>query len=160
VQHCASMVRQVVKAVDGIIWAINPRNDTLPYLIDYISEFAVEFLQAAEIRCRVELPDDLPERQVSPEARHNLFLVVKQALNNIACHAHATEVWLRVAATEGQIEIEIKDNGCGFVAAPNPRANGLRNMRERMEEIGGRFSVDSKPGKGTKISAVYPFPAP
>jgi signal transduction histidine kinase/ligand-binding sensor domain-containing protein len=158
VQHCASMVRQVVKAVDGIIWAINPRNDTLPYLIDYISEFAVEFLQAAEIRCRVELPDDLPERQVSPEARHNLFLVVKQALNNIACHAKATEVWLRVAANEGQIAIEIKDNGCGFVDAPNPRANGLRNMRQRMEEIGGTFSVDSKPGEGTKILAVYPLP--
>jgi signal transduction histidine kinase/ligand-binding sensor domain-containing protein len=158
VQHCAAMVRQVVKAVDGIIWAINPRNDTLPYLIDYISEFAVEFLQAAEIRCRVELPDDLPDRQVSPEARHNLFLVVKQALNNIACHAHATEVWLRVAFKDGKIEIEIKDNGRGFVATPNPRANGLRNMRQRMEEIGGTFSVDSKPGEGTKISAAYPLP--
>ena len=158
VRQCSAMVRQVVKAVDGIIWAINPRNDTLPYLIDYISEFAVEFLQAAEIRCRVELPDDLPERRVSPEARHNLFLVVKQALNNIACHAHATEVSLRVAAGDGQIEIEIKDNGRGFTPSPNPRANGLRNMRQRMEEIGGKFVVESKPGEGTKITAVYPLP--
>jgi signal transduction histidine kinase len=157
VRECSTMVRQVVKAVDGIIWAINPRNDTLPYLIDYISEFAVEFLQAAEIRCRVELPDDLPERRVSPEARHNLFLVVKQALNNIACHAHATEVWLRVMANEGRTEIEIKDNGRGFVDAPNPRANGLRNMRQRMEEIGGTFAVESKPGEGTRILAVYPL---
>ncbi len=157
VRQCSAMVRQVVKAVDGIIWAINPRNDTLPYLIDYISEFAVEFLQAAEIRCRVELPDDLPERRVSPEARHNLFLVVKQALNNIACHANATEVWLRVAANEGRIEIEIKDNGRGFVDAPNPRANGLRNMRQRMEEIGGTFTVESKLGEGTRILAVYPL---
>lgn len=159
VRHCATMVRQVVKAVDGIIWAINPRNDTLPYLIDYISEFAVEFLQAAEIRCRVELPDDLPDRLVSPEARHNLFLVVKQSLNNIACHAHATEVWLRVVANDGRIEIEIKDNGRGFIPRPNPRANGLRNMRQRMEEIGGQFSVDSKPGEGTRILVVYPLPA-
>jgi len=159
-QLCSTMVRQVVRSVDEIIWAINPRNDTVRYLVDYLSQFAVEFLHAARISCRVDLPDHFPERPVSPEARHNLFLVVKEALNNVARHAHASEVWLRVTTNEERIRLTVEDNGQGFERAPdNASADGLRNMRQRMEEIGGQFHVESKPGSGTKVSLLYSWPA-
>jgi signal transduction histidine kinase/ligand-binding sensor domain-containing protein len=150
VQQCSTLVGQVVKSVDEIIWAINPRNDTLRYVIDYISQFVVEFLHAANIRCRVDLPDLIPEQTVSPEARHNLLLVVKETLNNIARHSHATEVRFRVTVTEGEVSITVEDNGQGFQGIPdNACADGLRNMRQRMEEIGGEFGIESRPREGT-----------
>lgn len=159
IQQCSGMVRQVAKSVDEIIWAINPRNDTLRYVVDYISQFAVEYLHAASIRCRIDLPDRIPNLAVSPEARHHLLLVVKETLNNIARHSRATEVRLAVRATPEHIGIVIEDNGHGFAAAPdNATADGLRNMRQRMEEIGGRFEITSAPDTGTRVSLEYHHP--
>jgi len=159
IQHCSKMVRQVARSVDEIVWAINPRNDTLRYMVDYISQFAVEYLHAANIPCRVDLPDAIPNRMVSPEARHNLLLIVKEALSNIARHARAREVLLRVAATEKQVAITLQDDGCGFERAPdNASCDGLRNMRHRAEEIGGQFQLESRPGKGTSVGVIYTWP--
>jgi signal transduction histidine kinase/ligand-binding sensor domain-containing protein len=160
VQQCSAMVRHVAESVDEIIWAINPRNDTARYMVDYISQFAVEFLHAANIRCRVDLPDRMHERTVSPEVRHNLFLVVKETLNNIARHAHAAQVSLRIAATDDRIDVTIEDNGQGFnPASTNGSGDGLHNMRQRMEEIGGHLQIKSEPGKGTRVFLRYTWPA-
>jgi len=102
------------------------------------------------------LPDTIPNRMVSPEARHNLLLIVKEALSNIARHARAREVLLRVATSEKQVAITIQDDGCGFNGVPdNASSDGLRNMRQRIEEIGGQFQLDSQPGKGTRVGVVY-----
>ena len=160
IQHCSTMVRQVARSVDEIVWAINPRNDTLLYIVDYISQFAVEFLHAADIPCRVDLPDNIPNRVVSPEARHNLLLVVKEALNNIARHARANEVRLCITATDDQVAITIEDNGRGFECAPdNASSDGLRNMRQRMEEVGGQFQLASRSGAGTRVAFLYSWPS-
>ncbi len=149
IQHCSTLVRQVARSVDEIVWAINPRNDTLRYMVDYISQFAVEFLHTANIPCRVDLPDKIPDQMVSPEARHNLLLIVKEALNNIARHARATEVRLHIKASENHVSIAIEDNGRGFEREPdNVSCDGLRNMRQRIEEIGGQFQLQSEPGLG------------
>lgn len=159
ISDCSAMVRQAAKSVDEIVWAINPHNDTLRYLVDYISQFAVEFLHAADIPCRIDLPDNIPGCVVSPEARHNLFLVVKEALNNIVRHARAGEVRLGIIATETQIAITIDDNGCGFERPPeNTWCDGLRNMQQRMDEIGGRFELKTSPGSGTRVSFFYSWP--
>jgi signal transduction histidine kinase/ligand-binding sensor domain-containing protein len=155
-QLCSPLVRRVVQSVDEIIWAINPRNDQLKYLLDYIIEFAVEFLHAASIRTKMDVPDSVPAVVVSPEVRHNLFLVVKEALNNIVRHSAASEVRFQIVADEKHIGITIQDHGKGFAcAADRASADGLRNMRQRMEEIGGEFHLESKPGKGTRITLLY-----
>jgi signal transduction histidine kinase/ligand-binding sensor domain-containing protein len=156
---CSPIVRQVVKSVDEIIWAISPRNDHVQYLADYIVEFAVEFLHSAGIRPRVDLPERMPDQTVTPEARHNLFLVVKEALNNVVRHAQATEVHFRLTATADALAITIEDNGRGFdgTAPTNATADGLRNMRQRIDEIGGEFQIESRPGNGTKVSLNYPW---
>ncbi len=157
IQHFSTMIRSAAQSVDEIIWTINPRNDTLRYVIDYISQSAVEFLHAADILCVIELPDNIPNQMVSPEVRHNLLLVVKEALNNIARHARATEVRLNIVVSQNHIAIAIEDNGCGFENAPdNASSDGLRNMRERMEEISGEFRLESRPGAGTRIVIHYP----
>src|SRR5262249_52029625 len=121
---------------------------------------AVEFLHAADIRCRADLPASPPEHIISAEARHNLFLAVKEALSNVVRHAHASEVQLQASVTDDCLTLIVKDNGHGFEKVPDdPRADGLRNMRQRMEEIGGQFKVQSQSGTGTTITLTYHWSA-
>jgi signal transduction histidine kinase/ligand-binding sensor domain-containing protein len=157
-QSVSSTARQVIKTLDETVWAVNPRNDTLPHLVDYVGQFAVEFLRMAGIRCRVDLPLRVPDEHVSTEVRHNLFLVVKEALNNVVNHARATEVSLHITVDDRTVRLFIEDNGRGFDHAPaNGCADGLRNMRQRIEEIGGAFELQSKPAAGTRISVTAPL---
>src|ERR1051326_8484019 len=95
---------------------------------------------------------------LSAELRHNLFLAVKEGLNNIAKHAGASEVHIRFSLNDSKLEIGIEDNGAGFaVTAANGFGNGLSNMKHRLEEIGGRFSLDSEPAKGTRLHFEVPL---
>jgi signal transduction histidine kinase/ligand-binding sensor domain-containing protein len=150
--------RQAIKSLDEIVWAVNPRNDTLAHLIDYAGQFAVDFLRAAGIRCRLDLPEQPPPRELSTDLRHNFFLVIKEALNNVAKHAHASEVWLRASITPQALEVIVEDNGCGFDKVPdNAVSDGLRNMRQRMQDIGGECRVESKVGAGTKVVIHLPW---
>jgi signal transduction histidine kinase/ligand-binding sensor domain-containing protein len=157
-RRISSTIGQVTSSLDEIVWAVNPRNDTLPQLIDYIGQFAVEFLQTAGLACRVDLPDHPAHRGASTDLRHNLFLVVKEALNNIVRHSGASEVWLCITVTEQVLGLTIQDNGRSFdAAAVNGSGNGLRNMRQRTEELGGSFQVENNPEGGTRISLSVPF---
>jgi signal transduction histidine kinase/ligand-binding sensor domain-containing protein len=155
----STTVRQAGQSLDEIVWATNPRHDTLPHLMDYLSQYATRFLKAAGIRCRVDFPDKFPPQSMPPEIRHNLFLTVKEALNNAARHSEATEIWLRASFTETSLTIVIEDNGKGFADVSNALdADGLGNMRQRMEEAGGRFQLESKAGSGTRIILTLMFP--
>ena len=160
VANIAAMSRRGIKSLDEIVWAVNPRNDTLADLLDYAGQYAVDFLQTAGIRCRIDFPTGQPPHNIiSGEARHGLFLAVKEALNNIVKHAQATEVWLRVRITESSLEWVIEDNGRGFTAPPEADAltDGLRNMRQRLAEMGGRCSIESSPGAGARIRFELPL---
>lgn len=152
----SSAARQVIQSLDETVWAVNPRNDTLSQLFNYLSDFAMEFLKIANVRCRFDFPDYPPARTISAEARHNLFLAVKEALNNAVRHAQATEVWLRAVVSEESLTLTVEDNGRGFSIAPDhPSADGLRNMRQRMEAIGGQFNLESAVETGTKVILTF-----
>jgi signal transduction histidine kinase len=156
----SATAREVIQSLDETVWAVNPRNDTLPHLFNYFSHFAIEFLKAANVRCRLDFPDHPPARIISAEARHNLFLAVKEALNNAVRHARATEVWLRASVSETSLALTVEDNGRGFEQASNhPSTDGLRNMRQRMEEIGGQFSIASAAKTGTNVTLTFFWPA-
>jgi len=152
----SAAAREIIQSLDETVWAVNPRNDTLPHLFNYFSHFAIEFLKAANVRCRLDFPDHPPARIISTEERHNLFLAVKEALNNAVRHAQASEVWLRATVTEAALVLTVEDNGLGFETPPNhPSADGLQNMRQRMEEIGGQFNLASAPKTGTKVTLTF-----
>ena len=159
VTKIAAMSRQGIKSLDEIVWAVNPRNDTLADLLDYAGQYAVDFLQTAGIRCRIDFPTGQPPHNIiSGEARHGLFLAVKEALNNVVKHAQASEVWLRVRVAESSLQWEIEDNGRGFAAPPEDAlADGLRNMRQRLAEMGGKCSIESSPGAGARIQFELPL---
>jgi signal transduction histidine kinase len=158
-----SSARHTVQSLDEIVWAVNPENDSVQGLVEYISHYADEFFEDTEVLCHLEIPVELPDSALPAEIRHDLFLVVKEAFHNIMKHAHASEVGVQVSQTPSTIEIEIADNGDGFDPNKSPNGgggNGLRNMRKRIETIGGQFSLSSAPGQGTKVKVSAPLKAP
>lgn len=153
INEISSAARQATDALDEIVWAINPRNDTLPHLINYLGQFTADYMRTAGIRCRVDLPENPPAKSVSAEVRHNIFLAIKESLNNIVRHASATEVSLLILVADNSLSIIIEDDGRGFSdEVKNSGADGLENMRLRITEIRGQFQIKSRPGAGTCIS--------
>ena len=148
----------LVHALDEIVWAVNPRHDSAASLAEYLAGYARDFLEAAGLRLRLELPRDLPAVTLTPEQRHGLFLAAKEALNNVIRHAHAREVHLRLAVESRQIRIVLQDNGCGFDSAQTTSAgNGLTNLHERLKQLGGQATIRSEPGTGTTVELSLPL---
>jgi signal transduction histidine kinase len=158
IRQISGTARQAIKSLDEIVWAVNPRNDTLAHLIDYAGQFALDYLRVAGIRCRLDFPATPPSREISTDVRHNLFLVIKEALHNTVKHARATEVWLRVHAGSDGLHISIEDNGRGFSETHTANgADGLHNMRQRVDEIGGVCTIESRQGAGTTLKIKLPW---
>ena len=150
--------RQMVSSLDEIVWAVNPANDTLPSLAVYLRHVAEEFFRTTEMRYRLDVDQTLPSIALTSEVRHNLYLVIREALNNIAKHSRATEVWLRINWKDQSLHIEVEDNGCGFINLETALLrNGLSNMRRRLEKIGGCFVCDTRPGSGTVCRIHLPL---
>jgi ligand-binding sensor domain-containing protein/signal transduction histidine kinase len=150
--------RDVVQNLDAIVWAVNPGNDTLENLIHYIHDYMERFLGVQSVRCRFEVPKQMPSCPVNSEVRHNLFLVVKEALNNLVKHSGASEAKLRVILNNHNLVLSIEDNGRGFIVeSVSKHRNGLQNIRKRMERIGGLFTLASEPGNGTRIRLEVPM---
>lgn len=151
--------RELARSLDETVWAVNPKNDSPGHLATYLCHFAREFLEPTAIHCRLDVTPNLPKVTLTAEARHNVLLVVKEALNNAVKYSGATEMWLRLTVSDGVMSIEVSDNGCGFaVGAAREGGNGLRNMAARMEEIGGQFVVRSAPATGTTVCLRLPLP--
>ncbi len=157
--------RELTQAVDEIVWAVNPRQDTLDGLVSYICQFAQEYLKVAGILCRLDVPASLPPQPLTADVRHNLFLAVKEALNNIVKHAQAHEVWLRLAHEGARLMLVIEDDGRGFgegaavaEAARGSSGHGLENLANRLSAIGGRCAISSEPGCGTRVELTVAMP--
>ncbi len=110
--------RAAVQALDEIVWATNPRNDNLPRFAEYLCRFADECFEMSSTRLWIEIPTDLPAVPLRADLRHNLFLAVKEAMNNVLKHSGAQEAWLRLRLNAGVIELEIEDSGRGFNVPP------------------------------------------
>jgi signal transduction histidine kinase len=153
---------QTVRALEEIVWAVRPGSDTLQSLVDYISHFASELFEGSPTRCRLDVPDELPARSLPPDVRHNIFLIVKEALTNILKHAAASVAFLQIK-TDGQtLKIIIADDGKGFDTtspATDGRHNGLSNMQRRAQAVGGTLLLTSEPGKGTRKDFTFRFPS-
>ena len=152
VAQISAMTHEMVRTMDEIVWAVNPRNDTLEDLANYIFHFTQEFFRHASVRYRLDIPADLPPLRLTTEIRHNLFLAVKEALNNVVKHAQAMNVRVTLKLHATVLSIVVQDDGRGFTHdSQRPGGNGLRNMQQRLESIGGRVEVESEAGKGTSV---------
>ncbi len=151
--------RQMVTSLDEIVWAVNPCNDTLQNLAQYLTHMAHESLGPTSVSCRLEIPSNLPVAVLPAEIRHDLFLAAKEALHNILKHAAASEARIRLALADGVLTLAIEDDGRGFdPAAPSSGRHGLRNLRQRIENLGGRFQCESAAGCGTRLTFTLKLP--
>ena len=159
-QQISQTARETTHALDEIVWAVNPSNDTLDGLVTYACKYAQEYLALAGLRYRAEVPPQLPAVVIPPEVRHNVFLAFKEAVNNVVKHAHASEARIRLRLQPGNFILEIEDDGRG-VGPPDSSSsrtrNGLRNMRKRMEDIHGEFSMAAGDKAGTIVRLVAPI---
>ncbi len=157
-KQISQTARETTHALDEIVWTVNPSNDTLEGLVNYICKHAQDFLRVAGLRYRLEVPERLPALSMSPEVRHNVFLASKEAVTNVVRHAKATAAWIRLRVDSSSFTVEIEDNGCG-IADPNAPTvrNGLRNMRKRMDDIGGRFSISRGKEGGALVQLTVPI---
>ena len=155
--------RELTRSMDEIVWAVNPQHDTLDSLASYLGNFAQEYLVPLGIRCRLEMPLHLPPWPVSAEMRHNVFLAFKETLHNVIKHARATEVIVLLSTDNAGFALMVRDNGIGFDPTTVPerpgRGNGLKNMQQRLEKLGGHFAVASRPGSGTEIKFMLRAPS-
>ena len=154
--------RELTRSMDEIVWAVNPQHDTLDSLASYLGNFAQEYLVSLRIRCRLEVPLHLPHWPITAEMRHNVFLAFKEALHNVVKHAGAAEVVVLLETTADGFALIVRDDGRGFDPAAPParpgRGNGLRNMRQRLEKIGGRCEIRSAPGRGAEVKFSVAVP--
>lgn len=155
VSGIADEVREVVRALDEVVWAVEPRNDTLSAFVDYVYNYAENFVSSSNLGIRAKFPPEAPEAKLSSVVRHAVFMCIKEALNNIVKHAEASYVFIAMETVCDKVEIRIGDDGKGF-ASTRKGGNGLLNMRTRMEEIGGSFEIGPRHGGGTE--AVFSFP--
>lgn len=149
--------REAVQAMDEIVWAADPENDSLDELATYLSGFAQQLLDDVGVRCRLEIPTAFPAVPLSAELRHHLFLAFKEALNNALKHGQPGEVRISLELRNGWLGLAVVDDGRGF-DQPEREGHGLANMRQRIEKVGGRFSVSSTPGRGTEVRFEVPVP--
>ena len=155
----AEKARSLVSGLDVIVWAVDPRRNSLQSFADYIGSYAREFLSVSDIACRLKIPIECDPVTLTGASRHSLFLAVKEALNNIVRHASATEVELQISLVGDHLQIIIDDNGCGFDGKLIRRGNGLANIEERLRAMHGEFQIASPPGMGTTIKLTVPLPA-
>ena len=144
--------RRMVTSLDEIVWAVNPRNDTIASLASYFGSYAQRLLDLASITCGLDIAHDLPEYPLDPKFRQELFFAFKEALTNVVRHSGATQVWLRISVGDNRLTVEVSDNGHGF-DPENRQASedGIANMKERLQSLGGSCEITSSARDGTTV---------
>ncbi len=167
IEAIATTSRELLQTLDEIVWAVNPRNDTLEHLAAYLSHYAAEYFQNTAVQCVMRLPREIPHHPLTAELRHNLFLAFEEVLNNALKHSGASQVSLEMVMGREDFQINVTDNGRGFdVAATHEErpagtgrrgGNGLLNLRQRLSVLGGECVVRSEPGAGTTVTLRIPL---
>jgi signal transduction histidine kinase len=157
---------EATRAMDEIVWAVNPKYDDLDSLASYLGNFAQDFLGAAGIRCRLDVPGDLPAAPLTSQIRHHLFLSCKEALHNVVKHAAATEVTITVRAADHRLTLSVTDNGRGLPATGEPARDGARvlsghgvaNMANRLAAMQGTCEIrPGADGRGVTVAFSLPY---
>jgi signal transduction histidine kinase len=166
IDQMSAAAREAVSSLHEIIWAADPQNDSLEGLLGHIGHYAEEFFNACGIRSEVITPKFIPGHHISARVRHDLFLAVKEAMNNAAKHANPGRVLIQIEIRAKEFEIVVTDDGCGFDQdwtgegpgkASHSGYHGLSNMHERLRNIHGKCAVESRKGRGTVVRFTIPL---
>lgn len=143
---------ELVKSMTDLVWALNPENSSMAILLEKMREFTYDFLEVTALRFEAKFPDEVPHIVLSQELQRNVYLCFKECLNNAVKHSKATNLKVNAEIAQNLLFISIQDDGKGFdMNELNKRGNGLRNMKTRIEKVGGIFEITSTPGHGTSV---------
>ncbi|MDP4218416.1 MAG: 7TM diverse intracellular signaling domain-containing protein [Bacteroidota bacterium] len=142
----------LMERMDDIVWSINPSNDSLENLLIRVKHFATTLFEAKELNYSIDIPDDIHEVRLPTDYRQHIYLVLKEAINNLVKYANATKAEIRISFdTPTVLEVSVRDDGRGFDASGQSRGNGIPGMRRRAELMNAELTVQSAPGQGTLI---------
>lgn len=157
-EEISKTARETVDALDEIVWAVNPRYDSLAGTIEYLGKLALRITTATGLNCELDLPDEIPDLPLAADARHHLLLVVKEAIHNAVKHSRGSKVRLLVVIQGDGLKVVIEDNGVGFPPETNRvGSNGLTNMRERMAALGGGIGFENSTPNGGRVVLLLPL---
>lgn len=148
--------QRLLDSMGDIIWNINPGNDTMEEVMSRMREYASTLLEAKHIDYTFNFPDETMECKLSMEVKNNMYLIFKEAINNLSKYSNCTKAWLSLTFNEKNIHLKIEDNGRGFKEDEIVHRGGLRNMQHRAEEIKGILKIESTINEGTKIELTMP----
>lgn len=149
--------REIVVAMDDLVWAVDPAYDNLDQFGTYLTPLTEELFRESAIRCRLDIPALLPAYPLSSDVRYQLALAVKEALHNILRHAGQCEVRLLLRIRGNDLLIQIQDSGCGFHERAASERHGLKNLMQRLHELGGTCHLKSTLGEGTLVEFLCPL---
>lgn len=155
--NITSTSRKLVNSMSEIIWSLNPEQKTLDDLCAYLREQLNKQLEYSGMEYTILLPQNGTDIILSNEQRRNILLVVKEITNNAIRHSHAKNIWVKAELKNGALVFEVKDDGVGFNTEKNYAGNGLKNIRSRIEELGGSLKVEAMPEKGSLFSFFVPL---
>jgi signal transduction histidine kinase len=158
-QTIANKSRRLIAALDVIVWAVDPEDNSLQSLADYLSAYADEYLSSTNIACRFKVPISFPPITLDGRVRHELLMTIKETLNNIVRHAKATEVEFGMSIIDNKLDIIIIDNGRGIQNAAEYEGHGLKNLSARMKQLGGSYRAESRDGGGTIVTVSLLLPS-
>jgi signal transduction histidine kinase len=141
----------LLEKMDDIVWSINPRNDTLESLMLRVKRFAAQLFEARGIEYEIDIEPTIRHLRLSMDHRQNLYLIMKEAINNLVKYADAGRANIRACYLRHHLEVEISDDGVGFPAGEMTQGNGIINMQERAAAMGARLDIRSAPGEGTTV---------
>jgi len=153
-QRISQSATNLSESMQDIIWAMQTDHDQLEDLTTHMMEFGFRLFEARNIKFITHITDGFSGTQLKPEIRRNVYLIFKEAVNNIAKYSEASQVEFDFAMKEGSLVMRIKDDGKGFdmeSIQAEGSGNGLKNMKRRAIEIGGKLDITSQPGIGTSI---------
>jgi signal transduction histidine kinase len=153
----SSMSRELVTSLSETVWMLNPKNDLLDSLVDYLCRMVSDSCRSLDIRCRIDADPTLTDREISGDFRHHVTLAVKEAVNNALKHSGCTEIRLGIHVTRDALSIRIEDNGSGLNAGGNEQGNGLENIRQRMDVLKGAMELKASAGAGVSIRMHVPL---
>ncbi|MBA4312738.1 MAG: hypothetical protein C0417_08920 [Chlorobiaceae bacterium] len=148
-----TLAKESVDAVRDIIWTLDTKQETIGSLLTRLHDITVINCRARDFQLKFDLPpkDSLPSFYLEPETNKNLWLLLKEAVNNACKHSGCSEILIETTHRSGLLDIRVKDNGNGFDRATKTNGKGLETMKMRAEELGGKLEINSQVGNGTEI---------
>lgn len=156
-RQITAMSRELVGALSETVWMLNPKNNELEALVDFLCKLVSELCRLAEIRCRIDAMSEFQNREIGHEFRHNVSLAVKEAINNALKHSRATEIKMTIRLDENVLKIIIEDNGVGIAHDAGKPGVGLESIRQRMTSIRGKCLLRPLDGNGLEVSMEAPI---